>query len=156
MDEISGKLLTKLLTKNSTPRCTVAVSQSGFMLQEEGERGLVAIFEADGETGWLYLYKSENADSGENAILVAAPAYNRGNLVQPKEEHVWVVWSEDFSKCAVLVRGGARPIVDDFRAIINVERRCFIHKLCDGGSVGIQDFDWLQGFEWTWNDGRSA
>ena len=120
-------------------------------MQEEAPGNLVGIFEDDGETGWLYLYDAGTAERGQDAILAFAPAYNRSADVQPSEDDVWVAWSLDFSKVAVLVRGGPRLIVDDFRAIIDVKTLQSRHQLYRGpGSSGIHDEQWLYGFEWTW------
>ncbi len=132
------------------------MAEPGFILAEAGRDGLVCIFEDDDETGWFYLQDRLLTERGESEILVAAPAYNRSESLQPKQEDVRLAWSADSTKCAVLIRGTARPIIDDFRAVINVLNKGFIHKLYDGCSVGIQDSDWLAGFEWTWTDQDSA
>jgi hypothetical protein len=80
------------------------MSQSGFTIQQDGQDGLVGIFEDDGETGTLYLFDSKVGGDDEG-ILAWIPVYVRSNEFAPTESDVWVAWSIDFSKIAAIVKG---------------------------------------------------
>jgi hypothetical protein len=111
----------------------------GFIVDKLGPNGIFGVFEDDGETGWLYLYEPDQPD----AIRHARHVYNRSDNVAPTEGEVAVVWSEDFSKCGVIVWG-------KMRAIIHVaSRRDHGVPPNDRRSPGVLDEDWLHGFQWA-------
>ena len=107
-----------------------------FLVDCAGPEGLTGVFEDDGETGYLYLYKQE---SGE--ILRHLHIYDRSLEVNVKADDVRVLWSNDQKKCGVIVWEKMRGIIDlgDDR-----EGRVWIE---DRNTPGIGDSDWLAGFQ---------
>jgi len=68
---------------------------------------LVAIFEDDGETGYLYLY-DPNAPESEK-IRASLHVYNSANI---QENNVKVMWSNDEMKVGVSIEGKIWGIFD--------------------------------------------
>jgi hypothetical protein len=123
--------------------------EGGFTIQQEGQHGLVGIFEDDGETGTLYLLDSSVAD--DEGILAWIPVYVRSEGFQPIESDVWVAWSIDFGKVAAIVKGHSQNPRECFRAIINTRSRQSMNNFMkDVSAKPLMEPDWLSGFEWTW------
>jgi hypothetical protein len=130
--------------------------ESGFTIQQEGQEGLVGIFEDDGETGTLYLFDS-TLDDGDQGILVWIPVYVRSEAFQPSQSDVWVTWSIDFSKVAATVKGQNQSPQDCFRPILDARSRQAANRFMrEASAEPLRESEWLRGFEWTWtSDGAS-
>lgn len=107
----------------------------GFTIECQGPIGIWAVFEDDGETGYLYLYEPEG-----RGVVRHLHLYDRSIKLPVKEADVRVVWSEDFSKCGALVWGRMRGII---RLDSAQEGRIWLENR---DSPGISDPEWLEGF----------
>lgn len=124
----------------------------GFTIQEEGQDGLVGIFEDDGETGTLYLFDSEVGIDDEG-IVAWVPVYVRSAAFAPTASDVWVAWSIDFSKVAAIVKGVSQTPHDCIRAVIDSRSKQACNRfMADSAAEPLRDPIWLSGFEWTWTD----
>ena len=103
-------------------------------LDSHGER--VAVFEDDGETGYLYVYSV-----GAVAVQMHVHVYDRSEALQIEKESVDVLWSTDESKCAVRIWGQLRGIID---LRMKREGRSWLENR---NTPGITDEEWLRGFE---------
>jgi hypothetical protein len=121
-----------------------------FIIQEEGKDGLIGIFEDDGETGTFYLFDS-NACGDQEGILAWTPVYRRSTLFSPTKSDIWIAWSINFNKVAVIVKAESQGSQDCFRAVIDSRSKqscnCFMK---DAFAEPLRDPFWLSGFEWTW------
>jgi hypothetical protein len=99
---------------------------------------LIAIFEDDGETGYLYVF-----DASNGMILQYLQIYDDAQNLTVGSGDVQVIWSKDYSKCGVLIWHKMRGIVDCAR---KKEGRV---KLENRDTHGIDDMEWLQGFEYN-------
>lgn len=107
----------------------------GFIIDSAGPDGLVGVFEDDGDTGYLYVYRPE-----ADIILNHLHIYDRSPniFVQPRD--VRVLWSNDLSKCRVI-------IWEKMRGIIDVEHKTEGRVWLESKSTpGIGDPAWLSGF----------
>jgi hypothetical protein len=110
--------------------------ETNFIVFDGGIDDLFAVFEDDGDTGYLYVL-----DTAKQDILQYLQIYDRAKALNVSPEDVRVAWSEDGSKCGVLIWNKMRGIADRVR---NREGRV---KLEDRESPGIDDEEWLKGFE---------
>lgn len=110
---------------------------TGFIRYEKGPDDCFAVFEDEGETGYLYLYNSAN-----DAISSHLHLYDRSAKVDIGPEDVQVVWSDDLSKCGVVIWGKMRGIIDLKNGR---EGRVWLQ---DRNTPGIGDRDWLTGFSY--------
>jgi hypothetical protein len=99
---------------------------------------LAAVFEDDGTTGYLYLYREGGKQPG---ILRHLHVYDRNPRLKVSEGDVFVCWSADENKCGVVIHGKMRGIIDVKN---NVEGRVWMET---NESPGIGDEKWLKGFE---------
>ena len=106
-----------------------------YVVESQGPDGVFGVFEDDGETGYLYIYKP---DAG---VLRHLHLYNRTPLVCVHAEDVIVVWSDDRTKCGVKIWNQMRGIIDLRH---NREGRVWLE---DRQTSGITDPEWLKGFE---------
>jgi hypothetical protein len=75
---------------------------------QDGRRS--AFFEDDGETGYFYALDLLRTP---DRILDAVQIYNVGNIVErDRPSQVDIVWSEDGSKCALLINNYPRAAFD--------------------------------------------
>jgi hypothetical protein len=72
--------------------------ETNFIKFQKGPDRPVAVFEDDGETGYLYLY-----DPKEKNILQHVHSYDRSKDVDVAAEDVDPGWSADGSKCGVII-----------------------------------------------------
>jgi hypothetical protein len=107
-----------------------------FVSDVDGPEAFVGFFEDDGETGYLYV-----SDRRLKKVVRHLQIYNDSRAVAPEESDISVVWSANGKKCAVIIFGGIRGIIDMERGI---EGRSFMR---DRLSPPIQDQQWLRGFE---------
>jgi len=110
----------------------------GFIVDKEGPQGLFAVFEDDGETGFLYVYDPSKEEN--NKIIKHVQIYNASKKLKLKEEDVIVTWSNDGDKCGVIILGGLRGIIDLKN---NREGRIFMEER---DKKTISDKEWLSGF----------
>jgi hypothetical protein len=103
-------------------------------LDSSAERA--AVFEDDGETGYLYVYFFR-ADAVQTHVHV----YDHTEALQITKDSVDVLWSTDESKCAVRIWGQLRAIID-FK--MGKEGRAWLENR---DTPGIKDPEWLRGFE---------
>lgn len=104
-------------------------------VRHERCNGLAAVFEDDGETGYLYLYDRER-----HSIRDHVQAYDDSLSLGVLPRDVKVIWASACSKCAISIFGAIRAIID-VRA-----NRTGRAKLTNRSSAGIADKAWLSGF----------
>jgi len=103
-----------------------------FIVGKIGPRGLIAVFEQDDATGFLYLTE-ENYKVRE-----ALHVFNRSKL-SVKEDDVRVVWNKSGDRCGVMIGGKLRAVIE-----VNGDRyRPVMESLC---SKPITEREWLTGF----------
>lgn len=112
-----------------------ANSNIGFVTEAKGPRGIFAVFEDDGETGYLYLY-----EPGAREVFRHLHVYDRSSTLAILEQDVRVVWADDFSKCGVRIWGEMRGIIE---LSTGREGRVWLESR---DTPGIGDPDWLRGF----------
>jgi len=110
--------------------------ETNFIVFEKGANDLFAVFEDDGDTGYLYVF-----DAAEHKILSSLQLYDQARALNVTREEVWVVWSTDGTKCGAIIWSKMRGIIDRVK---HQEGRV---KLEDRDTPGIVDQDWLSGFE---------
>lgn len=94
-----------------------------------------AVFEDDGETGYLYLYSR-----GASSVQIYVHVYDRSKMVRPSKEDIEVLWSNDESKCAVRISGR-------FHGVIDVSTGQAIRSwMTSPATPGITDQGWLRAF----------
>ncbi len=111
------------------------VSSSEFMAEAGGPPGVFGVFEDDGETGYLYFYEPDGREVFQHLHL-----YDRSPDLPVQEKDVRVVWSEDLSKCGVLIWGKMRGIIN---LATGQEGRVWLESR---NTPGIGDAEWLKGF----------
>ena len=119
------------------PNQPISLLETRFIvsaLDSHGERA--AVFEDEGETGYLYLYSV-----GAAAVQTHVHIYDLNNTLQITKENVDVLWSTDESKCAARIWGQLRGIID---LRLRREGRAWLENR---ETPGISDTEWLRGFE---------
>ncbi|MFL6228105.1 MAG: DUF2251 domain-containing protein [Pyrinomonadaceae bacterium] len=106
-----------------------------FVVDAPSGGTLSAVFEDDGETGYLYVY-----EEGGRGILAHLQIYDCAAELNIFEDDVRVIWSVEQDKCGVI-------ILDGMRGIINVPDgdMCRV-KMASRDSVPLTDPEWLRGF----------
>lgn len=109
--------------------------QTNFVVYERGHNRTFAVFEDDGESGYLYLYGPV-----EQTILRFLHVYDRNQELNVAREDVQVLWSESGLKCGVVIWARMRGIIDltkDDPGRVWLKNR---------STPGIDDPEWLSGF----------
>ncbi len=107
-----------------------------FIVEAPGPDDQFAVFEDDGETGYLYLYRPITGE-----ILRHLQIYNCSADLRVGVEDVKVLWSRDGSKLGVV-------IWDRFRGVMDLpNRREGRVWLENRETPGIGEQDWLRGFD---------
>jgi hypothetical protein len=109
--------------------------QTNFIVYEPCSRKAFAVFEDEGETGYLYVYSPK-----EQTILRYLHVYDRSEQVNVTREDVQVAWSQDGLKCGVIIWEKMRGIIDlnkDYPGRVWLENR---------NTPGVDDPEWLSGF----------
>ncbi len=106
-----------------------------FVSDEGGPDEYSGFFEDDGETGYLYV-----SDRRKGEIVQHLQIYTNSPALGVDEEEVQVLWSQDGSKCGVLIWGGMRGIID---LASRKEGRVLVESR---DSPPIDDQEWLKGF----------
>ena len=110
---------------------------SDFVVEsDEGPEGFFGVFEDDGRTGYLYIYKPDV----EPGILRDLHIYNRSESLDVHAEDVRVIWSANQRKCGVVIWGKMRGIID-----LAPNRQVSV-ALSSRSSPGVEDSGWLEGF----------
>jgi hypothetical protein len=113
----------------------IGENDSNFILYSPGPGGVLAVFEDDNETGWLYLY-----DTAQRTILRSAHVYNRADVAVAEDE-VDIGWAADESVCGLAVWG-------QFRAFLGISNALEMRKpVVSDDEQGICAQDWPPGFE---------
>lgn len=112
------------------------VNDAEFIVDSTGPNGLVAVFEDDGSTGYLYLYEPNG-----RGVMRHLHVYNRTTTVHPHDADVEVKWSRDSNRCGVFVWGQLRGVMD---VVNGSEERAPIHE---ANTQGITDERWVAGFD---------
>jgi hypothetical protein len=121
----------KITPEQETPLTT------NFILYSTGPDDLFAVFEDDGKTGYLYLYNSAEKKPLEHLLIYDA--------VKVVPQDIWVGWSENGAKCGVAIWNKMRGIIDRIK---KQEGRV---KLESRNTPGIDDEEWLNGFEYLYS-----
>ena len=109
--------------------------ETNFVVYAIGPKGQVGVFEDEGETGYLYLYSVR-----EQTVVRYLHIYDRSPRLSVSREDVHVVWSEDGTKCGVVIWGKMRGVID---VASDREGRVWLESR---DTPGIGDAEWLQGF----------
>ncbi len=107
-----------------------------FVVATPGPPEYVGFFEQDDRTGYLYLLAR-----AKKHVVAYVPIYTAAARLKIRASEVRVVWSADGDKCGVVIRGQMRGIIDLSRD------RPGHASFVDPSSPGINDFEWLRGFE---------
>jgi hypothetical protein len=119
------------------PNQPTSLLETRFLVVALDSRGgRAAVFEDEGETGYLYVY-SVGTGTIENHVHI----YDQSVALQITKESVDVLWSSDESKCAVKIWGQMRGVID---LRIKKEGRAWLENR---ETPGISDKEWLKGFE---------
>lgn len=109
---------------------------SDFIVDNMRPDGTAAVFEDDGETGYLYIYRPETGE-----ILQHLHLYDRSKDVNVTPSDVRVLWSADSNKCGAFIWGKMRGIID---LKSKKEGRVWLENR---ETPGIADPNWLSGFD---------
>jgi hypothetical protein len=109
--------------------------QTNFILYASGPNKTFAVFEDDGESGYLFLYSSE-----EQTVLRFLHVYDRSPRLDVAHEDVQVMWAARETKCGVAIWGKMRGIID---LASGGEGRVWMESR---DTPGIGDQKWLEGF----------
>ncbi len=110
--------------------------ETNFIVFDKGLDDLFAVFEDDGDTGYLYVFAV-----ADQQIRQRVQIYDKAKILNVVPEDVRVVWSADGAKCGVIIWNKMRGIIDRVK---NQEGRV---KLDGRESPGIGDKEWLKGFD---------
>jgi hypothetical protein len=108
---------------------------TNFVCYAQGPNGWFAVFEDDGETGYLYLFNPE-----QQKVTRHLHIYDRTETLSVVPVDVEVMWSNGGAKCGV-------AIWNKMRGIINLrggEGRVWMENR---DTPGIGDREWLSGFD---------
>jgi hypothetical protein len=115
----------------------LALTETAFMKTAfDSHHERAAVFEDDGETGYLYLFTAKAETIAKHLHI-----YDRSSQLQVSADDVDVLWSTDESKCAVVIWGQVRGIID---LRLNKEGRVLLQN---SSTPGVSDRNWLKGFE---------
>ncbi len=107
-----------------------------FVVAAAGPPEYVGFFEQDGYTGYLYVLARASKQ-----VIAYVQIYTHATRLKVRASEVRVVWSAEGDKCGVVIRGQMRGIID--LAKDHPGRASFVKP----SSPGINDFEWLRGFE---------
>jgi hypothetical protein len=135
------KEMAKLHSPDAQPKPENASAiETNFIVDDKGPDDLFAVFEDDASSGYLYLY-----DSRKKQILEHVHVYDRSEKVNVAPGDVDLAWSENSTKCGVIIWGKMRGIIDRDRGRpgrVWMENR---------DAPGIADQEWLKGFEYLYS-----
>ena len=110
--------------------------QTNFIVSSQGSGSTFAVFEDEGDTGYLYLFSYE-----DEQVLRCVHVYDRGPNLEVNVDDVAVKWSRDLTKCGATIFGEMHAVIDTLK---QSEIRAWLD---DSASPGIIDSDWLLGFD---------
>ncbi len=102
-------------------------------MEEFNSAGLIALFEQDDATGYLYLCEPDYK------VREALHIYNRSKLTV-RNDQVKVVWSADEGRCGVVI--GCK-----LRGIIGIDGDLYRPPMVSLESDGVSASEWIIGFE---------
>jgi hypothetical protein len=115
----------------------LSLTESKFTASNfDSQRKHAVIFEEEGETGYLYLYSADLSKIKQHVHI-----YDKNSALSIAKDDLYVLWSTDESKCAVVIWGQVFGIID-LRS--NKEGRVWLER---NGTLGTDDPSWLKGFE---------
>jgi hypothetical protein len=109
--------------------------QTNFISYTAGPDKTFAVFEDDGDCGYLYAYSST-----EQAVLRPLHVYDRSEKLQILLSDVKALWAKGKKKCGVAIWGKIRGIID---IESGREARAWMENR---ETTGIEDKEWLDGF----------
>ncbi|HZR30119.1 MAG TPA: DUF2251 domain-containing protein [Terriglobales bacterium] len=109
--------------------------ETNFIVYSKGPNGWFAVFEDDGETGYLYLYNSEHQKVARHLHI-----YDCSEKLNVAAKDVKVMWSKDGTKCGVMIWNKMRGIIN----LKGAEGRVWMENR---DTPGIGDQEWLSGFD---------
>lgn len=109
--------------------------ETNFITSVKGPDGWFAVFEDDGDTGYLYVYYSEQQE-----VVRHLHIYDRSEQLNVAPKDVEVMWSKDGTKCGVAVWNKMRGVID----LNDGEGRVWMESR---DTPGIGDKKWLSGFD---------
>jgi hypothetical protein len=107
-----------------------------FVVAAAGPPEYFGFFEQDDRTGYLYV-----VGRARKQVVAYVQLYTCASRLKVRASEVKVVWSAEGDKCGVVIRGQMRGIID----LPNGRRGRA--SFVEPSSAGINDFEWLQGFE---------
>jgi len=110
--------------------------QTNFILYASGPKKTFAVFEDDGDSGYLFLYSS-----AEQTVLRFLHVYDRSPRLDVAPADVQVMWAAGGAKCGVAIWGKMRGIID---LVSGGQGRVWMENR---DTPGIGDREWLQGFD---------
>lgn len=109
--------------------------RTNFILHANGPDQTFAVFEDDGDSGYLYLYSS-----AEQTVLRFLHIYDHSRKLDVAPGDVEVMWAAGRTKCGVAIWGKMRGIID---LAGRGEGRVWMESR---DTPGIGDQKWLEGF----------
>jgi hypothetical protein len=77
------------------------------------QQALAAVFEDDGDTGYLYALDLSAQAKGQNPIQEALHIYNAKSVADGDQESVAaIIWSEDGQRACLLINNYTHAVVD--------------------------------------------
>jgi hypothetical protein len=111
-------------------------ARNQFVVAAAGPPEYIGFFEQDGYTGYLYVLARATKQ-----VIAYAQIYTHAARLKVRGSEVRVVWSAEGDKCGVIIRAQMRGIID--LAKDRPGRASFVEP----DSPGVNDFEWLRGFE---------
>jgi hypothetical protein len=109
---------------------------TGTWLEQQGANGLVAIFHEDGGSGYFFAYRPAT-----NEVIEQVRIYKTGSPFRVLKQDVKLLWSSNFRKCAAVIWGQVRAVIDtEIKAGI-------VAALTSRASLPLTDASWLSDFQ---------
>lgn len=106
-----------------------------FIVEAEGPENLFCVFEDDGKTGYLYVYEPDG-----RGVMHHLHVYDHAEDHIVTKSDVEIVWSVDFKKCGVIIKGEMRGVMEVASGNSTVIES-------DNASSKASQSDWLNGFD---------
>ena len=107
-----------------------------FVVAAPGPQEYMGFFEQDDRTGYLYVLARATKQ-----VVAYVQIYTCAARLKVRASEVRVVWSAEGNKCGVIIREQMRGIID------LAKDRPGHAGFVEPDSPGINDFEWLRGFE---------
>jgi hypothetical protein len=106
------------------------------MIELEGKDGIFAVFSEDEGAGYFFTYHAAT-----ETVLAQVQLYSASKKIAVRESDVAIIWSSDQTKCAAIVFGRMRAVLD----VAHGTEQCF--PVVDSESPAIVNPDLLKGFD---------